>query len=880
MKLATRFMLAMIALVLVIVTAMGAFNYWNLQAVVATRVLAQLENHIKLVAIELDTAAKIARTDVLSVATLPAVASLVLAHRHGGIDPSEGTPARRWRERVATYLAGQIALKPSYVQYRLIGLADGGRELVGVDRVGDGVKVVPEAALQKKGDRGYFKEAIRLAPGAIMVSPIELNLERGAVETPHLPVMRVATPIHAADGEVFGIAVVDVDMRANLAAVRAAAVPHAAIYVANGDGDYLLHPDRAHEFGFDLGRRWRIGDDLPGLGDLLAFGASGSLVTHDARGAPLGAAFVSSRIGNGPRISVIETLPYTEMVASVSLSQQAGVAAAVVAAAIVASVIGARALARPLVQMAAAVAAIRRGGRGVLPVDAGGEVGTLARAFERFTLDIVGQTLSEEKFRIAVEASPSGMIMTDEAGKIVLVNSEAERLFGYGRAELIGRSVDVLVPAAARGTHRAHRSGFVAFPKTRRIGAGRDLYGLRKDGREFPIEIALNPIRTCDGLLVLSAVADITERKAAEERFRLAVEASPSGMIMTDEAGKIVLLNSEAERLFGYARDELIGQSVDLLVPLRTKGGHAALRAGFAARPEARRMGAGRDLYGLRKDGNEVPIEIALTPIRTKDGLMVVSSVVDISERKRSERALAERSEELQRSNAELEQFAYVASHDLQEPLRMVASYTALLAERYHGRLDDKADRYIAYAVDGATRMQALVRDLLTYAHVGTQGRALSAVPSQTALGHVLDGLKIAIEEAHAEVTSAELPVVKADELQLQLVFQNLIGNAIKFHADRPPRVSVGAERGNGEWIFHVADNGIGIDKQHSERVFDMFQRLHERGKYPGSGIGLAIAKKIVERHGGRIWLDSVPDQGTTFYFTMPDIEEAKEDAA
>lgn len=209
---------------------------------------------------------------------------------------------------------------------------------------------------------------------------------------------------------------------------------------------------------------------------------------------------------------------------------------------------------------------------------------------------------SEEIVRLAVEACPSGMIMTDAGGKIVLVNAEAERLFGYRREEL-HRSIDILVPEAGRALHGGHRASFVAKPEARRMGVGRDLYGVRKDGAQIPVEIGLNPIQSKDGLMVLSAITDISERKLADERFRLVVEACPSGMIMISADGKIVLVNAEAERLFGYAREELFGRSIDILVPAMVRAGHAMHRDAFVAEPQARRMGIGRDLYGMRKNG-------------------------------------------------------------------------------------------------------------------------------------------------------------------------------------------------------------------------------------------------------------------------------------
>jgi PAS domain S-box-containing protein len=487
--------------------------------------------------------------------------------------------------------------------------------------------------------------------------------------------------------------------------------------------------------------------------------------------------------------------------------------------------------------------------------------------------DVIDHTVSEEIVRLAVDACPSGMIMTDASGKIVLVNAEVERLFGYPREELLGGSIDILVPTSERAGHGGHRASFVGNPESRRMGVGRDLYGMRKDGTKVPVEIGLNPIRTRAGLMVLSAITDITERKLADERFRLVVEACPSGMIMTDENGKIVLINAEAERLFGYAREELFGKTIDILVPSAVRAGHAEHRGAFIERPEARRMGIGRDLYGVRKNGTQIPIEIGLNPIRTSDGLMILSAITDISERKRAIQVLAKRSEELERSNADLEQFANVASHDLQEPLRMVASYAELLAEHYKNACDEKAEKYIRYTVDGARRMQQLVKDLLTFSRVGTQGKMPAPVRSGIVVKNVLDSLKVAIEESHAEIVCGNLPAVSADEVQLAQVFQNLIGNALKFHGGRPPHIHIGAERNDHKWTFSVKDNGIGIEKQYGELVFQMFQRLHERGRYDGSGIGLAIAKKIVERHDGRIWFDSELGNGSTFFFTMPAVQ-------
>jgi signal transduction histidine kinase len=249
---------------------------------------------------------------------------------------------------------------------------------------------------------------------------------------------------------------------------------------------------------------------------------------------------------------------------------------------------------------------------------------------------------------------------------------------------------------------------------------------------------------------------------------------------------------------------------------------------------------------------------------------IVLRSVQRAREQERAALALAKKSRDLARSNAELEQFAYIASHDLQEPLRMVSSYTSLLARRYQGKLDQDADEFIAFAVDGATRMQRLIDDLLAYSRVGTRGNPFTDIDCNAVLKDVLDNLQLAIEENHATVTIGKLPVLPADASQLAQLFQNLIANAIKFHGEAPPSIHVDAQRQGDDWHFTVSDNGIGIAPEHFEHIFVIFQRLHGRADYPGTGIGLAVCQRIVERHGGQIWVESVPGQGATFHFTLP----------
>jgi PAS domain S-box-containing protein len=456
-----------------------------------------------------------------------------------------------------------------------------------------------------------------------------------------------------------------------------------------------------------------------------------------------------------------------------------------------------------------------------------------------------------------VEAAPTAMVLADAAWTIRLVNPRAERVLGRGRDGLLGRSLVELIPDLASVVHETACRAPVDQAR-----APFDLTCYRDDGERVPLAVECTPIDTANGSLCLVTLVASPDRSQRDERLRMIVEATPNAVLITDARGVITMLNHKAEILFDYTRADLVGRSVEVLLPEPLRGVHASHVRAFHRDPASRTMGMGRELPGLRRDGTEVPLEIGLEPIQTPDGPFTLVSMVDITARKAQD-------DELRRSNAELEQFAYVASHDLQEPLRMVASYTELLSQRYKGRLDERADKYIFYAVDGAKRMQRLVADLLAYSRIGSQGRPLVRVSADVVWRGVVQSLDQQIAEAGAIVEAGPLPFVLADEGQLRQLFQNLLANAIKFRGEVPPHVTMAATPHDDTWTFSVRDNGIGIELAHAGRIFQMFQRLHERGKYEGSGIGLAIAKRIVERHGGRIWFESAVGVGTAFHFTL-----------
>jgi PAS domain S-box-containing protein len=489
---------------------------------------------------------------------------------------------------------------------------------------------------------------------------------------------------------------------------------------------------------------------------------------------------------------------------------------------------------------------------------------------------------SEERFRAVVNSANEGILVYDRDLNVTAGNIAAERVVGLPLSDLLGkpgftsllpcvREDGTPLPPEDRPTRVTLRAG---LPLTDHI------VGIKRpDGTISWLSVNTAFLRRpgeVEYYGVVSTLSDITARRHAEvalreseERFRLTFELAASGIAHVGLDGRFVRVNRSLCDILGYPEHELVGLSVkDVSHPDdRNVTDSERLKVQVGAAPSAR-----FEKRYLRKDGATVWVDLAIAVARGADAkpLYEIAIFDDITERKDAEAALSHAHEELKRSNAELAQFAYVASHDLQEPLRMVSSYTQLLVRRYGDKLDEDAKEFMGYIVDGAGRMKQLIEDLLAYSRVGTRGKNFQRVALEAPLRRAIGNLRAGIEEAGAAITYDALPTVQADELQLSQLFQNLIGNALKFRSTSVPRIHVFSKEKENEWEIVVQDNGIGIEPAYFERIFMVFQRLHSKGEYPGTGIGLAICKKVVERHDGRIWVESRVGEGSGFHFTLP----------
>jgi PAS domain S-box-containing protein len=508
--------------------------------------------------------------------------------------------------------------------------------------------------------------------------------------------------------------------------------------------------------------------------------------------------------------------------------------------------------------------------------------------------DIGRSKQEEQKFRNLLESAPDAIVIVDQKGLIQLINAQTEKLFGYTRAELIGAPVETLVPQCFRGRHWSHREGYAQSPQPRSMGAGLELYGRRKDGTEFPIEISLSPLETAEGTLVCSAIRDVTQRKQLAERhrenelrFRLLIDAVKDyAIISLDADGLVTTWNTGAERLKGYSSGEIIGQHMSRFYPQAD----IARRKPDQELQQAASTGHMEDQgWRVRKDGSHFWAEVAITAVHDSAGKLIgfLKIAKDITAKRDAEdqiqklnSELTQRVEELGTVNRELESFSYSVSHDLRAPLRHVDGFARILKEEYSPTLPEDAIRYLDRILEAATHMGQLIDDLLNLARIGRREMKREGVRIANVVKQAIAELPSEAQERHIEWRIEPLPEMNCDAGLLKLVFSNLLSNAVKFTRKQPIAViEIGARMTGGVATIFVRDNGVGFDPRYADKLFGVFQRLHRHEDFEGTGVGLATVQRIIRRHGGEIWAESQVNSGTTFSFTLGLLSQASGDS-
>ena len=498
-------------------------------------------------------------------------------------------------------------------------------------------------------------------------------------------------------------------------------------------------------------------------------------------------------------------------------------------------------------------------------------------------IDLRARKGAEERFRLVVEASPNAIVLVDSNGLIVMVNRQTEQMFGYERQELLHQPVEKLLPGDQREGHIGLRRGYQENPEPRRMGNNRELFGQHRDGRLIPLEVGLSPLRSGQERWVQAVIIDISERKAAEQRFRLVVEASPNAIVLVDSRGQIAMVNQQAEQLFGYSRQELFGQSVEMLLPKDLRHNHVSFRRGYQDNPEPRRMGSNRDLFGQHRDGRLIPLEVGLSPIRSGNDTLVQAVIIDISERKAAEQRLRDQAEQLVLANRYKSEFLANMSHELRTPLNSILILSDQLRQNSAGNLTAKQAKHADIVHRAGSDLLQLINSVLDLAKVesGRMQVKLEPLHMHELLAELDSSMRPMAELKGLYLRTQLEPgvphVINSDRVRLHQILRNLLSNSLKFTEQGEVSLTIayephGRADGGEQLSFIVRDSGIGIAADQHEQIFQAFQQIDgsTSRRFGGTGLGLAITRKLVQALGGEVGLESTPGLGSCFTVRLP----------
>jgi PAS domain S-box-containing protein len=870
----------MILLVAITVFAVGWFSYRSLEQALIPRVLERIETHSRFVAADLESHIRSAPGDITTFANLEPVAGLVRASLNGGIDPVDRTTLAAWRERLEGRLAAQMALKPAY-SLRFVGVADNHREIVRVDRSGPNgsVHIASDAELRQVGDARFFRNTINLAAGEVYVSAVSLNEDNGVVETPRVPTIRVAKPVRAPDGKPFGIVIVNIDMRPALDRVRASARPNEMVYVVDAYGNYLVHPDRAREFGAQNGASGDWKADMPYFADAVGTAQSTSRVAPDAAGAPSGVALAPTLLAGKQWVGIVECVPNQVFLAPAAAIRNTSLIVGLIAmlCAAVLAVIVARSLTRPILRLTTAVEGIGHPGAVAIPVDAAGETGVLARAFARAIDEANAKAAALEDRRRIFETSQDLILISDSGGHLVQVSPSVENILGYKPEEMIGRNgIEFLHPddlKQARKEMRAARRGEKVLNADSRY--------IHKDGRAVTLSWRgawSEPVQRH-----FYVGRDMTQSRLAQQFLRESAELS-RGIINTsldafvqmNETGTITDWNSQAEKLFGWSRDEAIGQKLGaLIIPEQHRAAHRTGLERFLRTGAATILGRRVEIDALRRDGTEFKVELSITQLKRRDDILFNAFIRDLTDKIAAE----ERIRQSEKMEA-IGQLTGGIAHDFNNILTVITGTIEILAGAVAREPQLAA---ITRMIDeAAARGADLTQHLLAFA------RRQPLQPRETDINLLLVDTAKLLRPTLGE--HVEIESVLKDEACVAIVDPNQLATAVINLAlnsrDAMPNggkltletglayldeayASVNDDVRPGPYVMiAVSDTGYGIPSTILDRVFDPF--FTSKGPGKGTGLGLSMVYGFIKQSAGHIKVYSEEGQGTTIRMYLP----------